>query len=64
MGLTTGCSEEVGKAKVTGVDVQCVGADDICEDVSVNCVWADDLCRGVDADSASTAGAYAAVDVH
>ena len=41
-----------------------MGADDICEDVSVNCVWADDLCRGVDADSASTAGAYAAVDVH
>ena len=32
MGLTTGCSEGAGKAKVTGVDVLCVGADDICED--------------------------------
>ena len=44
--------------------MQCVGADDICEDASVNCVWADDLCLGVDLDSAPTAGAYAAVDVH
>ena len=64
MGLATGCSEEIGEVKVTGVDVQCVGADDICEDMSVNCVWADDLCIGVDVDSAPTAGAYAAVDVH
>ena len=55
MGLATGCSEEIGEVKVTGVDVQCVGADDICEDMSVNCVWADDLCIGVDVDSAPTA---------
>ena len=60
----TGCSEEVGNTKVTGVDLQCVGADDICEDASVNCIWADDLCIGVDVDSALTAGACAAVDVH
>ena len=32
----TGCSEEVGNTNVTGVDLQCVGADDICEDASVN----------------------------
>ena len=35
MGLTTGCPEEIGKAKVTGVDVQYVGADDICEGMSL-----------------------------
>ena len=60
----TGCSEEVGNTKVTGVDLKCVGADDICEDASVNCVLADDLCMGVDVDSAPTVGAYAGVDVH
>ena len=59
-----GSSDEVGNTKVTGVDLQCVGADDICEDASVNCVWLDDFCIGVDVDSAPTAGAYAAVDVH
>ena len=32
--------------------------------MSLNCVWADDLCIAIDVDSAPTAGAYAAVDVH
>ena len=40
----TGCSEEVGNTNVTGVDLQCVGADDICEDASVNCVCALNRC--------------------
>jgi len=30
----------------------------------INCGWADDLCIGVGMNSATTAGAYAAVDVH